>query len=481
MASIKMRRKISKVLQDHLDSGDGRVLIVKGLRQIGKTYIIEEFLNRNFKNHITLNFYANPRFNDIFSGTIDSDSVYRALQSSFSDKFVGKNVVLFLDEIQFCPQAVTSLKFLAQDKRFFVIASGSLLGLEYREVSSYPVGYERVVEMTSMDFEEFLWAVGIDPETVRYLRECISGKKPLQRYVLDQMDQYYRMFTVVGGMPESVLAYLETKGTSKSRDVLSSLLEGIRNDIGKYSDAKERNLIFACFDSIPMQLAKGNGRFVYSAIPGATSPSERTYGTAVNWLVNSGFVTRCHDLTEPKIPLEAREKGSFKLYVNDTGLLLAMMDPEVVCSILREDVRVNRGQISENLISECIVKAGMVPRYFSTRSMEIDFILPLGSQVAAVEVKSGNNKRSKSLTSVRDNYGVKRRIKFERTNIEVTEDGVEHYPLFAAAFLDSMYVPPDLSVPALDPGALNSYVHDLKEPPKERCLAHQFRNVWFYA
>jgi len=209
--TIVLKRKISDTLLEWKNTPKKKCLLVKGSRQVGKTFIIEDFAKKNYGNYIYINFEISPRMKNVFEGDLDVDSLIRNLSIRFPRvKFEPGNLIIFLDEIQSCPNARVSLKSFSLDGRFDVVASGSLLGLNYKEVSSYPVGYETEIEMRSLDFEEFLWALGISDEVITYVAETIREKKPIDNSVLEKMEEYYKQYAVVGGMPAAVNKFIET-------------------------------------------------------------------------------------------------------------------------------------------------------------------------------------------------------------------------------------------------------------------------------
>lgn len=457
-----LKRKITEELNDYLDSGEKECPVIKGARQVGKSFAIRDVLASRFGSLLEIDFNLRPDMKSLFDGGLDVDSIIRRMKVSFpgTDIVPGKTAI-FLDEIQACPNARASLKSFSSDGRYTVVASGSLLGLDYADVPSYPVGYEHVMVMRSLDFEEFLWAIGIDDDTIRYVRGCISSKKPLDEVILRSMDDYYRTFIAVGGMPEAVKSYLKNKEVGDARMMQNDIVAGYRNDIGKYSKERERNRIFACFDSIPSQLSKENKKYIYAQVDDKAS-SGRKYRSSVDWIENAGIGVLCRNVSEPKMPLEEREDDScYKLYMSDTGLLLSMMSDDVAHAVVKGDIRVNKGALTENAVAEGLTKCGFDLHYFAAKNLEIDFIVPMRGQVVAAEVKSGNNRRSKTLVSIKDNHGVKRRMKFENTNIVVTDDGVEHYPLFASAFADSMYDPYDLKMETADADEVNQRAKEM--------------------
>lgn len=444
-----LERKIVGVLKDWAENRNGECLLVTGARQVGKTFAIQQFMSLNFESYLTINFETNPAAREIFAEDSNVDRIMNRL-SVYHPGFnpLSGKTVLFFDEIQACPEARRSLKEFSIDGRYKVISSGSLMGLQYSTEIQNPVGYERRVEMRSLDFEEFLWAIGIGKDTVSKIRRCIHDKVPMDRFISQKIDEYFTLFMVIGGMPKVVTTYLDTASVPRAIDEKRKILEGYRADIGKYSESSERDRIFRVFDSVPSMLSQENKKFMYSRIEDSdpAAQSARIFSKAIQWLSDSGIVRKCIQLTNPCMPLESFSNGrSFKVYMEDTGLLLAMMDDEVTASVLRGDRRVNRGALAENVVAECLSKCGHRLYYLRAGALEIDFITAMKGNVTAIEVKSGNNNRSKSLNSVKEKYRVKRRIKLESTEIRVTKDGIEHYPLFVAAFIDSLCDPCDLS------------------------------------
>jgi len=417
-----------------------KCLLVRGSRQVGKTFIIEDFAKKNYGNYIYINFELSPGSKSVFEGDLDVDSLIRNLSIRFPKvKFEPGNLLIFLDEIQSCPNARVSLKSFSIDGRFDVIASGSLLGLNYKEVSSYPVGYETSIELRSMDFEEFLWAMGIGDEIITYVSDVIHEKRAIDDSVLEKMDEYYRQYAVVGGMPAAVKKFVETNSFSEVLATQRDIIAGYMSDISKYAPAADKPRIRNVFRSIPVQLAKENKKFSYAQIEDSKQgEGSRTYGSSLSWLYDAGIVNYCYNLREPSLPLASNMiLDSFKVYMNDPGLLMSVMERGVAIALLDGDMKINGGGIIENLTADALAKKGFTLTYFEKKGrLEVDFILNIDGITTALEVKSGNNKRSKSLDVVMsEKYNVEKGIKLERTNIYVDDAGVEHYPLFAAAFL----------------------------------------------
>lgn len=436
-----LKRKITQKLLEWKNEKNKQCLLVRGARQVGKTYIIEDFAKKNYKSYIYINFELYPEYKQIFDGNLDIKTLKMKLEVTFPETpLITNNTILFLDEIQACPNARTALKTFALDQTIDVIASGSLLGLYYKEISSYPVGYERVIDMYPLDFEEFLWGIGIKEEIISLARSSFENKQPLDEYILKQLEEQFKMYLLVGGMPRIVENYIETSSLAKVLELQKGILENYKLDILKYADEKEKQKIINCFESIPIQLSKPNKKFSYAnIINNTTSDGERKYTSSIEWLRDAGIINFCYNLSEPAAPLASNIKlNCYKIYVRDIGLLVALFESGVQKDILNDNLYINEGAILENVCAEEIkIKYDKVMYFEKKSKLEIDFILNIDGKVTALEIKSGNNKQAKSLKSIIDNYKtVTRYIKLEKnTNIYVDEDNIEHYPLFMIMFI----------------------------------------------
>lgn len=436
-----LKRKITKILEEWKNEENKQCLLIRGARQVGKTFIIEQFCKQNYESYIYINFELSPSLKDIFNGDLDASTLIMKLEVTFPEIEIkpGKTV-LFLDEIQSCPNARVALKSFAIDKRIDVIASGSLLGLYYKEITSYPVGYEKIVDMYPLDFEEFLWAVGIKENIILEVKNCFENKKAVDEYILQQLNKQFKMFLMVGGMPRIVDEYVKEKSLGKVMSLQKSMVEDYKLDVAKYAETSIRQKVLNTFDSIPAQLAKKNKKFSYvNILENEKNIGERKYSSSIEWLKNAGIINYCYNLTEPAAPLKSNLRlDCFKIYMRDTGLLMSMYEEGIQKDILNDELYVNEGAILENVCAEEIQTRYNDVMYFERKSqLEVDFVLNIKGRVTAVEVKSGNNTQSKSLKSIINNYKtVSRYIKLEKnTNIYVDNLGIEHYPLFMIMFI----------------------------------------------
>lgn len=437
-----LKRKIMDDLIKWKNSGpDKQCLLVKGARQVGKTYIIEQFIKANYKNYILINFELMPEYKSIFDGNLDIITLKKQLELNFPTvNLEANNVILFLDEIQACPNARVALKTFALDGTIDVIASGSLLGLYFKEVRSYPVGYEIYYELKSLDFEEYLWAVGIKEEYINECRKAFLNKEKIDDFYLDIFTKHFREYLIVGGMPEVVKKYLNTKSFTAAGEVQDKIMEAYLLDISKYAGLHDKPKIVDVLRSVPVQLAKKNKRFVFAKINNEKNIGTRKYISSLEWLKDAGIINFCYNLTQPAAPLMSNIiLNTYKIYVQDVGLLVSMLDSSIKLNLLNEDLYINEGSIIENVCAMHLSKRKDRLTYFEKKSkLEIDFVLNINGEVTAIEVKSGNNKKAKSLDSIIQNYKtVSRYMMFELdTNIYIDEKKVEHYPLFMIMFIE---------------------------------------------
>jgi predicted AAA+ superfamily ATPase len=348
--------------------------------------------------------------------------------------------LLFLDEIQNCPQAQTALKFISQDGRFDCIATGSLLGIKNKEIVSYPVGYVEHLDMYSLDFEEFLWAKGVPAQSIIDIKGYFERKEAVPRAMHDYMMEIFREYIVVGGMPRVVQEFVNTKDFSSVLKIQRDIISDYESDIAKYADGSEKVKARSCFLSIPKQLAKDYKKFQYSLVE--KKGTAQKFGGSLEWLYDAGIINFCYNLRTPELPLEGNAMNdTFKVYMRDTGLLVAMLEDGSQIDIIDGNLGIYKGAIYENIIADIFGKLGKKLYYFEYRGqMEIDFFIRRNShltgaaQAQAVEVKSAGNTKSKSMTNIIANYGVEHGVKLSSNNISVSEK-IDNFPLYMAMFL----------------------------------------------
>lgn len=397
-----LKRKMYQFLLDWKAKKERECLLIKGARQIGKSFIVEEFGKNEYKSFVEINFLKTPRLKEIFEGDLSADEIYKRMSAHLpGKKFTKGSTLVFLDEIQKCANARTALKFLAEDGRYDVIASGSLLGLHYgqdadeevEEVESIPVGFERQVIMYSLDFEEFLWAYGYESDTIEYLRSFFEKKEKVPEDINEKFESILREYIVVGGMPEAVQKFADTKDFNEVQIVQEKILDAYDDDIALHAKGSEKVKVRACYDSLPRQLARENKKFKYSEVE--KRATSRKYGDSITWLKDSNLVHVCYNVYEPYLPLVANSKNDeFKLYLNDSGLLLAKYGMQTKLAVLTKRIQGNaKGGIYENVISEMLIKSGYNLNYYKTQnsSMELEFVIEKDGEIVPVEVKAGNS------------------------------------------------------------------------------------------
>ena len=407
-----LKRKAYQKLIEWKNTHQKDCLMVKGARQVGKTYLVREFGKKEYGSFLEMNFIENPELKRIFDGSLDADSIYKRMTAMIENaNLIKGNTLIFMDEIQACGKARTSLKFLAEDGRFDIITSGSLLGLTYgedadentQEPESVPTGYETFLTLYSLDFEEFLWAEGYE-NGIPYLKELFDKKEKVPSALNEKYETLFREYMVVGGMPEVVADYVRKHDFTSVSAIQDKILENYRFDIARHAKGAEKIKVRRCYDAVPKQLAKEITKFQYSTVEkGQTS---KKYGGSVQWLKDSNLVNPCYHVREPYLPLMANaDDDQFKLYINDTGLLCAMYGFQTKKAILENTIKGNaKGGVYENVIAELLVKKGYSLYYYKPdESNELEFLLEKDGVIVSVEVKAGNT-ATKSLNRFIEKY-----------------------------------------------------------------------------
>ena len=419
-----IKRKIEHKLKEWKESQVHKPVVIKGCRQCGKTFSVRRFAEENYKNVLYLNFFENPDFNDVFSGSLTVDAIMMRLSALAGGDFSAEpnNTCLIFDEIQECPDARTSLKFFALDGRYDVLCTGSLLGVKgygNKEVRSIPVGYETIIEMFPLDFEEFLWANGINDTVINYLHECLDNETPVQTAIHNRMRELFRQYIIVGGMPAVVSEFATTHNLGQVLTMQRTIVDEYRDDMVKYASASDKPHIRECFDSIPTQLAKENKKFQYSVI--RKKGTSALYSGCLQWIEDAGIVRRCYNLSIPELPLAGNAlNDSFKVYMADSGLFVSMLEDGAQYDILNGNAGGYNGAIYENIIADVFGKMGRRLYYFRKDSgLEIDFIMRYRGESTLVEVKAtnGNAKSAKTVLAHPEKYRVGGLIKFGDYNV----------------------------------------------------------------
>lgn len=428
-----LERKIVKTLLEWKNSPDKKALLVKGARQVGKTWVIRQFAKRHYDYFVEINFERNPGFKAAFDGDLDTRSVVTKLTAMGAGKFVPGRTLVFFDEIQVCPNARTAIKFLVEDGSYDFIESGSLLGVNYRDVSSYPVGAERQIDMFPLDFEEFLWARGVGEDAIAYLRDCMANMRPVDPVIHEQMLKYYAEYVVVGGMPAVVDMFVKTGDIGRVHIAQKTIADNYRDDIAKYAGG-DKLKVKAVFDSIPEQLSANNRRFMLSAIE--SGASMRKYGDATMWLSDAGVAYYCFNLKSLALPFAFNEKRNlFKLYMADTGILCCLAMKNKAFELLSGEWGINGGALAENAVAAMLVKKGHPLYYYDEKGRcELDFVVNGEDGICVIEVKSGNDYRKHtSLDKVneKNNGAVKSFVVLCKGNVQ-RDGNIVYLPIYLA-------------------------------------------------
>lgn len=459
-----LKRKIEDTLLQWKNKPDHFPLVIKGVRQCGKTFIVQQFAHQYYESVVYVNFALEADKRTAFLGNKDVNTILLNLSTLMPEaKFIPGKTCIILDEIQDCPDARTSLKSFKLDKRFDVIATGSLLGVKgYGEKrTSIPVGYETIISMCPLDFEEFLWANGIRQEAIDAVRKCFEQETPVPEGVHYAFKQLFCRYIVVGGLPAAVNKYLETNHMGEVAEVYKSVIDEYEDDMVKYAADADKPHIRECFESIPAQLAKENKKFQYSTIKKGGRASQ--YAGSLQWLEDAGIIRRCYNTYKTELPLKGNAKEDvFKVYPTDIGILMAMLDNGTRADVLQGNLLGYKGAIFEGVMADFLHKKGQNLYYFHKDSgLELDFLVRQKGECVPLEVKARTSK-AKSLKSAIENkpvYHFNRGIKYGDYN--VGRDGaILTVPSYMGFLLEFDGVE-DVDLPMLDIDEVNRLSREL--------------------
>lgn len=432
-----LRRKIyDKLLAWKNNKGKKDTILLRGVRQCGKTYIVREFGKREYKNFIEINFIERPDMQAVFSGNLDVDNMVQQIKLSMPGcQFIPGETLLFLDEIQDVPNARTSLKFWTQDGRFDCIASGSLLGMDYKNEVSIPVGYEQQLIMRTLDFEEFIWALGAEVNLKEMLAPYVDGAKRVPEAMHNSLNKYLQEYMVVGGLPEVVDTYIATKDFYQVHLLQEKILRDYQDDIAKYALNQDKIKAKQCFLSIPRQLSKENHKFQYSVVE--KKATARKFTSSLDWLHNAGLIDFAYNVNSPWFPLKAHVKeDQFRVYLCDIGLLVAMYGYQLKIALLSDALEgPAKGGIYESLVADILAKRGEELYYYKKEdsTLEIEFILERYCKLVPVEVKARKGS-TRSLNELLKMDNIERGYKLTAQNTGVVEKKIT-LPLYMAAII----------------------------------------------
>ena len=428
-------RKIDKVIEEHFSSSS-KALFLTGARQVGKTFAVRKFAQNQGLDLVEMNFYLQPETKGIFDGARDVKDLLLRISAYAQAPLRKGRTLIFFDEIQECSDAVTWVKALVDEGSYKYALSGSLLGVQLKDVRSVPVGYMSEYQMYPLDFEEFVSAVGITSEVIASVRDSWERKTPVDGYLHEKMMQLFHLYLIVGGMPAAVQAYVDSNDLQvvlrQQRDILNTY----RKDIARY-DPEKRLYIDEIFDLIPSELNARNKRFILKRLNEymAFSRHENDF----IWLKDADMALPTFNVTEPKAPLKLNEQRNlFKLFQNDVGLLASQYAGGIQLKILQGEVNINYGAIYENAVAQELHAHGWGLYYFNSKQQgELDFVLERDAEIIPVEVKSGKDfERHNALSSVlaTANYDIREALVLCNENLRV-KGNVTYAPIYMTMFL----------------------------------------------
>jgi len=439
-----LKRKALAQLKKWKSSQNKKSLIVSGTRQIGKTYIIREF-GKEYDSFIELNFLENPGLSSLFAGSLSADTILMGIRLIMPEvHIIEGSTLLFFDEIQDCPEAITALKFLAEDSRFDTIASGSALGMAYNRTSSFPVGYVDYLDMSSLDFEEFLWALNVEDDIIAHVKDRFHTLSPVEEAIHDRFMELLRQYMVLGGMPEVINAFLAEKDYHSAYEVQKRIYRDYLADIARFALPSEKLKAEKCYRSIPAQLMKDNHKFQYSAVE--EKGNARKFETSIDWLESSHMAVSVKNVGFVEYPLSLHEvTDNVRLYPTDIGLLICTFDYSIMRALLSEVpdadsasiiLKTAKGGLYEALIADMLIKKGYSDLHFyrnEAGTAEVEFLLEGELGITPVEVKAGRSK-TRSLDNLLKKPDILRGYKLSNQNVGVDEKKVT-LPLYMAMWL----------------------------------------------
>lgn len=430
-----LKRKIYNYLHSFFKN-DKKSLLITGARQVGKTYAIRKIGMACFKHFVEFNFIEEPRLKTVFAEPQDAESLLLRLSAMAKSKLVPGQTLIFFDEVQECPEVVTAIKFLVDEGSYRYVMSGSLLGVDLKNLRSVPVGYMAEKEMNPLDFEEFAMALDMSDEVMVHIRNCYDKREPVDKVVHEKLMELLRLYLVIGGMPAVVQKYLDTNNLQEVRDEQENIVRLYQKDIAKY-DADNKLYIKEIFDMIPSELNAKNKRFILKSLH--EKAKFYRYKNSFLWLADAGVALPTYNVEEPRVPLKLNEQRNlFKLFLNDVGLLACMYSQSFQSDIIMGEVNGNYGAVFENFAAQELHAHGYALYYFNSKKQgELDFVIEHEGRVLPIEIKSGKNyKRHNALTNVMENadYAIKEAVVFASGNIEVQEN-IVYLPVYMLMYL----------------------------------------------
>lgn len=447
-----LKRKMEDKIR-HFFETQNKALLITGARQTGKTFVIRQYAKTAGKNLVELNFLENENARKLFEGAANSRDILLRISALTDVPLEKGKTIIFFDEVQECPEIVTAVKFLVEEGSYRYLLSGSLLGVELKDIRSIPVGYMDVFEMYPLDFEEFCRANGVSEHILTVLRQCYEEKTPVDGLVHEKMMELFRLYLIVGGMPEAVNTFLKTNNLKLVEEIQKGIVRLYKKDIAKY-DPEHKLYLEEIFTLIPSELNQKNKRFILKNLNENFKFSR--YENSFIWLKEAGVALPVYCASEPALPLLlSRATNLFKLFASDVGLLASMYMDGLQLRILNREVDINFGSVYENVIAQELRTHGFDLYYYNSKKMgELDFLVEYKEKVLPLEVKSGKGyTRHAALSNVlaAENYDIPLGLVLCNENVSTT-DKITYYPIYMIMFLEKeaakedMIYTPDFSI-----------------------------------
>ena len=430
-----LKRKIDSYLEQFYDRTN-KALLVTGARQTGKSFSIRQYGTTHYENFVEINFIEQPDAVEVLKGAKSSQDILVRLSLLTSTPLVVGKTLVFFDEVQECPEMVTAIKFLVEEGSYRYILSGSLLGVELKDLRSEPVGYMDVKEMYPLDLEEFFMAMGVSSQVTDSLQKAFEEQKPVDEFVHKKMMELFRLYLIVGGMPAALQKYIDTHNLQDVMSEQQAIIRLYKRDISKY-DNNNKLYINEIFDLIPSELNAKNKRFILKDLNKNLKFSR--YENSFLWLKNAGVALPTYNVEEPVVPLKlSRNRNLFKLFQNDIGLLACQYAEGIQLRIINNEKGINYGSIFENVVAQELQAHGFELYYFNSKKQgELDFIIEKNGHTLPIEVKSGKDyQRHNALCNVMDNadYGIPKAFVFCNDNVS-TNGNIVYLPIYMVAYL----------------------------------------------
>ena len=434
-----LERKIESELYRFRDDTSRKALLLTGARQVGKTYIVRKFGKANFASFVEFNFIRNEEVANIFRNVSDEHDILLRLSALTKTRLVPGNTLIFFDEVQACPEVITFIKFLVEEGSYRYILSGSLLGVELKNIRSVPVGYMKEVQLFPLDFEEFIRANGIGDDVIGHLRDAFEKRHDPDPVIHNKMLRYHALYLVTGGMPAVVQKYIDTNDLQQVFDEQRAIVQEYRRDVTQYDERLKMRLRHV-YSLIPSELNKQNKRFYLKNLTDQQR-FDRAEADFV-WLKEAGVAIPVYNVDEPRIPLELAKKANlFKLFMNDVGLLCSLYSDGIQLKLLNGETEMNSGAVYENYVAQELVAHGFETVYYynSKKRGEVDFLVEYNGAVLPIEAKSGKNHTAHSaLDNLMDeeSFGIPQAFVFGRSGQVSTSGRIVHMPVYFLMFLE---------------------------------------------